>query len=101
MGHSSELLALFIVTVTVMFIHVAFGPIMFVYGLVTITDQKMINDLQSELDETRLRLVAVQSFAFATMARSNGVVALVHLSIRTGVSCSEVGSPRLGRGLKR
>ncbi|KAA8544644.1 hypothetical protein F0562_019428 [Nyssa sinensis] len=51
----------------------------FVYGLVTITDPKMIDDLQSELDERRLKLVAVQSFASATKAKSTEVVALLSI----------------------
>ncbi|KAA8531166.1 hypothetical protein F0562_005920 [Nyssa sinensis] len=51
----------------------------FVRGLVTITDPKMIDNLQSELDETRLRLVVVQSSAFATKAKSTKVAALLSI----------------------
>ncbi|KAA8523779.1 hypothetical protein F0562_010202 [Nyssa sinensis] len=55
------------------------STVQFVYGFVTIMDSKMIDDLQFELDETRLRLVAIRSFAFATMARSTEAVALLSI----------------------
>ncbi|KAA8532240.1 hypothetical protein F0562_032273 [Nyssa sinensis] len=51
----------------------------FVHGFVTITDPKVIDDLQSELDETRLRIVAVLPFASATKAKSTEVVALLSI----------------------
>ncbi|KAA8550138.1 hypothetical protein F0562_001846 [Nyssa sinensis] len=51
----------------------------FVRGFVTIMDPKMIDDLQSELDQTRLRLVAVWSSAFATKAKSTEALALLSI----------------------
>ncbi|KAA8538895.1 hypothetical protein F0562_025587 [Nyssa sinensis] len=51
----------------------------FVCGLATVTDLKMIDDLQFELDEMGLRLVAVQFFASATKAKSTEAVAFLSI----------------------